>query len=113
MQLPNSDHAIIEPVKIHDYLLSPSHPVGRFKATFFRSLGYTNSDWQIFAEDLRQIARSGESIPGQENEYGQKHVVSGTLVGPSGMQAQVSTVWIVLAGEDVPRLVTVYPGADT
>ncbi len=113
MLLPNSDQAIIDPVKVRDYLLSPSHPVGRFKAAFFRSLGYTNSDWQRFVEDLLQIAGSGESTPGHQSGYGQTYVVSGTLVGPSGMQAPVATVWIVLAGEDVPRLVTVYPGANT
>ena len=30
--LPNASHAIIEPSKARDCLLSPIHPIGRFKA---------------------------------------------------------------------------------
>jgi hypothetical protein len=33
--LPNSERAIVDEAKVRDYLLSPSHPVGRFKAAFF------------------------------------------------------------------------------
>ena len=41
MTLPNSDRAVIEGAKLFDYLLSRAHPVGRFKARFFESLGYS------------------------------------------------------------------------
>ena len=43
--------------------------------------------------------------------YGQKYEVGGFLQGPTGREAPVVTVWIVLRGEDVPRLVTAYPRA--
>lgn len=39
--LPNLELACVDERKIHDYLLSSEHPIGRFKAAFFRSLGYT------------------------------------------------------------------------
>lgn len=45
MKLPERDRAIIDAEKLRDYLLSPSHPVGRFKAAFFASLGYTQANW--------------------------------------------------------------------
>jgi len=32
--LPNADEAVIEPAKLRDYLLSTTHPLGRFKARF-------------------------------------------------------------------------------
>jgi hypothetical protein len=35
MKLPNGDRALIEPEKVRDYLLSTTHPVGRFKAAYF------------------------------------------------------------------------------
>jgi hypothetical protein len=35
LRIPNLDRAVIEPPKLHDYLLSRGHPVGRFKASFF------------------------------------------------------------------------------
>jgi hypothetical protein len=37
--LPGVDAAVVDPAKIRDYLLSDSHPVGRFKCTFFVVLG--------------------------------------------------------------------------
>lgn len=39
MNLPAADRALIQPEKLHDYLLSTEHPVGRFKAAFFARLG--------------------------------------------------------------------------
>lgn len=34
MRIPNADRAVIEPAKLRGYVLSRSHPVGRFKAAF-------------------------------------------------------------------------------
>ena len=41
MKLPNASRATIDAAKLRDYLLSPAHPVGRFKAPFFAALGYS------------------------------------------------------------------------
>ncbi len=54
MRLPNAEKAVIDAEKLRDYLLSPSHPVGRFKAVFFASLGYNQGNWQQFETDLRR-----------------------------------------------------------
>ena len=35
MKVPQAELAVVDPAKVRDYLLSPEHPVGRFKATFF------------------------------------------------------------------------------
>ena len=35
MKLKNAQRAVIDPAKLHSYLLSATHPVGRFKAAFF------------------------------------------------------------------------------
>jgi hypothetical protein len=52
--LPNADNAIIEPSKIRDYLLSATHPVGRFESVVFNSLGYTADNWELFQTGRRQ-----------------------------------------------------------
>jgi hypothetical protein len=39
VRLPGGERAIIDPEKLRDYVLSRAHPVGRFKAAFFASLG--------------------------------------------------------------------------
>ena len=53
MRLPNADLAEIDSRKLHDYVLSPTHPVGRFKARFFAALGYSHERWKEFEADIR------------------------------------------------------------
>jgi hypothetical protein len=110
MKLPEAQRAVIAAAKIRDYLLSASHPVGRFKAPFFASLGYTVADWQRLEQDLLVLAGSGEGEPGRDSPYGQKYEIRGTLNGPSGKSASVLTVWIVRLESDVPEFVTAFPG---
>jgi len=107
--LPNAERALVAPTKVRDYLLSPSHPVGRFKATVFASLGYTQENWERLRDDLLAIARSGTASAIPPGEFGQKFEVSGILVGPSGRSGEFSTVWLVRTGEDFPRFVTAFP----
>lgn len=110
MRLPGAERAVIETSKLRDYLLSRSHPIGRFKAAFFAGLGYTDAAWEGLQSDLRNLALSHDAEAGQESHYGRKYEVRGTLEGPSGRSAEVVTVWIVPAGDDVPHFVTAFPG---
>ena len=111
MKLPGVDRAVVSASKIRDYLLSDSHPVGRFKAAFFTALGYSAAGWEALAADLRRHALDNEASAIEANEYGQKYEVRGTLVGPTGKTAVIVAVWIVLLGQDSPRFVTAFPGA--
>jgi hypothetical protein len=110
VKLPDAEDAQIEPAKLRDYLLSSTHPIGRFKYRFFSRLGYTSGQWRRLEADLRELAVTGEATPGESTEYGQKYEVRGMLKGPSGRMAEVVTVWIVLAGQETPRFVTAFPG---
>ncbi len=110
MKLPSAERALIEPTKVRGYLLSREHPVGRFKAAFFESLGYSAEAWQLLEGDLRAIAVAGEATPGDQTKYGQKYEVSGILTGPTGRPVPIVTAWIVRWGEDAPRFVTAFPG---
>ena len=109
MALPNADRAVIDPAKIRDYLLAPVHPVGRFKARFFVSLGYGPDQWGRLQDDILAIARSGTISAETATTYGRKFEVDGILTAPSGRSATVRTVWIIRVEEDFPRLVTVFP----
>lgn len=62
MKLPNTRLALIPLEKLRGYLLSEVHPVGKFKAVFFRSLGYTDSRWKRLENDLRMFLEN-EAIP--------------------------------------------------
>jgi hypothetical protein len=110
MKIPGAERAIVDPAKVRDYLLSPEHPVGRFKAVFFESLGYSRANWQALRSDLLRSARSADAAPGSSSPFGQKFEVRATLDGPSGRRAAVVVVWIVLNGEMAPRFVTAFPG---
>lgn len=109
MSLPNADRALVDPAKIRDYLLAAAHPVGRFKARFFVSLGYAEEQWERLRDDILALGRSGDVSSETASAYGRKFEVDGILIGPSGRSATVRSVWIIRAEEDIPRLITVFP----
>ena len=109
MKLPNKEKAIISPEKLHDYLLSPLHPVGRFKAEFFRSLGYSSKNWMDLEVTIQAILDNSAEKK-IKTEYGQEYEVRGKITGPSNKTAEIITAWIILDGEDFPKFITAYPG---
>ena len=110
MELPARERVQIEAAKVRDYLLSKEHAVGRFKAAFFESLGYSASEWTRLEFDLRQLAMTGAATLGKQTKYGQHYEIRGSLRGPSGKVAQLMTIWIVRSNEDAPRFITAFPG---
>jgi hypothetical protein len=109
MQIPGADRAVIDDEKVRDYLVSVRHPVGKFKAVFFASLGYTAANWRHLRRDLRALALL-DSASQRLSRYGITYEVSATLTGPSGRSAVVVSAWIVRHEEGIPRFVTAYPG---
>jgi hypothetical protein len=109
MDLPYKVHAVVEREKVRDYLLSPSHPTGKGKAEFFTSMGFQREAWEVLADALRQMARNCSVTINMTSPHGQKYIVDGMLVTPSGQLPFIRTVWVVDAGGDRPRLVTAYP----
>jgi hypothetical protein len=101
--------AVIPAEKLRDYLLSPSHPIGRYKSSFFRSLGYGQEQWPVLERDLRAMLLNNDASPAGVTEYGQKFLISGLLTGPNSDSAGIISVWIILTAETVARFVTAYP----
>ena len=110
MLLPNAHLAEIDPQKLQGYLLSQTHPVGRFKARFFGALGYTADRWQEFEADLRIQHLTQEAEPGESWLEGQVFTIRAILEGPNGQSAVVRSVWFIATGGTTPRFVTAYPG---
>ena len=109
MLLPNHDDAYISEAKLIEYLLSETHPVGRFKARLLHAVGYETADSQILEQALINIAHEEEVSETNPTPYGTMYVIDGTLQTPSGAALQMRTVWIIATGESSPRLVTAYP----
>lgn len=110
MKIPGAKRAIAVPTKVRDYLLSPEHPVGRYKAAFFARLGYSQRNWHSLQGELQRLALSDDAVAGAPSDFGQKFEVRATLKGPSGREAAIVVVWIVLKHEQIPRFVTAFPG---
>ena len=109
MRLPNHDKAIIPKEKLADYLLSETHPVGRSKAHYFRSLGYSESSVAELSDGLLEIARENDVSEAIDIEFGTKYIVKGNLRTPLDRRVEVITIWIIEGGSDAPRFVTAYP----
>jgi len=108
MVLPGGTQVQIDDQKIRGYLLSPTHPVGRFKARVFARLGFDEQTTEMFVEELRRIAAEGEVSEFEDTEFGRKYTVPGELRGSAGI-ARVLTVWLQGPGQQGVRLVTVRP----
>jgi hypothetical protein len=108
--LPNHESAIIDPLKLRDYILSPTHPIGRFKAKFFQQAGYVQRSWQTLEKDVREQHLSRDAKRGESSPFGQKYEITAPLKGPNSVVIVVTSIWIILNGEDTPRLVTIVPG---
>lgn len=109
MKLPNTDRAVISQQKTHDYLLSPSHPIGGFKAIIFNELGFFQYNWQLLQSDLKALL-ANDAIERETTEYGTKYEIRGNIIGPSEKSLSIVTAWIIRIDEDFPRFITAYPG---
>jgi hypothetical protein len=109
MKLPFIGDAEVPRAKIVLYLLNPEHRVGKGKARFFVSHGFTVEDWQKLADALRQHARDHEITKEETTPLGVRFVVEGDIIMPDGSVAAVRAVWFIEGGERIPRFVTAYP----
>jgi hypothetical protein len=109
MRLPRSQEAIVSEEKITGYLLSESHPVGKAKARYFKKIGYSEKNVIQLKKDLIKIAVSNAVSEEVTTLFGTKYIVDGDVVTPTGIRAQLRTLWIIETGENIPRFVTAYP----
>lgn len=107
--LPNYEKAFIDPAKIRDYILSQSHPIGRFKAALFLKMGYAQENWKQLADDIANHHLPMEAEPLEKTRYGQKYAITGLIRVPNGKIVLLRSIWIILNGEDLPRFITIYP----
>lgn len=109
MKLPSCEHAFVPSAKLADYLLSPTHPVGKSKAQFFAAFGFDAANAADLERQFILIAQTEDVHNTLISSYGKKYVVRGILQATDGRQALIETVWIIGSGEDRPRFVTAYP----
>ncbi len=108
-KIPNSEQAWIPTEKLVNYLLSNVHPVGRSKAGFFRSCGYSESNLDVLKRDLLSVLIRSTSADLAESQFGRKYLVRGSVITPTGKTIEIQTVWIIESHDPRPRFVTAYP----
>src|SRR5918998_6003226 len=108
MLLPNAEHAIVDIRKLRDYCLNPDSPRGSGKARVFAAaLGVTAADAPQLRLKLLEVARAEEAQIGELDMYGQRYTIDFEVETDFG-KAVVRSGWIILRGEDAPRLTTCY-----
>lgn len=100
---------IVLPEKLREYLLSETHPVGKSKAKFFRSLGFNETNIEDFIEGLLTIAKSEKVEKVISTKYGVKYIIDGIIHTPIGSIVEIRTIWIVEKGLEYKRFITAYP----
>jgi hypothetical protein len=111
MKLPFREHAFVPSAKLIDYLLSPTHPVGKSKAQFFAAFGFDAANVADLERQIIMIAQAEDPYKTISSPYGQKYVVQGILEAADGRKALIETVWIIEPDKNRPRFVTAYPAS--
>lgn len=76
MKLPHRERAYIPSPKLHDYLLSKIHSIGKWKSGFFHSLGFDATNVDELEKHLIAIAHSEDVREVMPSAHGTKYVVS-------------------------------------
>ena len=119
MKLPNRKNAIIEKRKFTHYLLSLTHPKGKSKAKFFRSIGFNETNIEKLKRALLQVGRSNEVIGTRKEKKVDKitseviaiikYDIDGLIDAPDGGRYKVKTIWAIEADDGIPYLATARP----
>lgn len=109
MKLPNHEQASVPETKIVRYLLDLTHPVGRSKAIFFLSFGFTLDNWKTMAQALITHAATHEVARTEASEDGTRYVIEGMLNTPDNRNPAVRVIWYIERDQEIPRFITAYP----
>ncbi len=110
----------VDPRKLEDYLLSPTHPVGKHKARLWRSVfGVNRGDGALLERLIREQLRQSQAEPvkKEEKEFREDplkvvrlwEVVIPHFEGPNGNTGAVLTAWALAPEGARPWLTTAYP----
>jgi hypothetical protein len=100
--LPRADEAVIDPAKLVDYALDPTHPRGRHKAVVFNlALGIQQRDWAYLRDRILEALPhhpvSGVRRPERPHQRTTWEVLV-PVRGLNGRVLLVVTAWWMVAG---------------
>ncbi len=109
MNIPLGIKILIPEEKLLTYILSETHAVGKFKAKFFRNLGFNETNIPVLKKTIERIVRENEIAEQIQNIYGAKYLIEGEINTPTGKVVNLRTIWIIEKNQNFLRFVTMYP----
>ena len=107
-RLIGANRAIVDPRKLLEYALNPTHPVGGNKARVFESaLGFTKSNYKGLLKQIQHGVMNNTPIAAKIDQFGTRFTVDMMIKGPKG-SAIVRTGWIYKSGSNIPELTTLF-----
>lgn len=108
MNLPGGESVEIDPRKLVDYALSPTHPVGKHKARLFATrLGLSQADAPTLEAALRAAAASQDAVLMRSDAWGERWQIDFMFqFGP--LSAMITSGWIVPTDGSATRLTSVF-----
>ncbi len=108
MYLPHRENAVVKQSKVVEYLLSKTHSIGKNKAKFFNSIGYNEDNHTELSAELLKF-KDLEISKTEQNEFGSKYSIEGTLAAPNRKSYTIKTVWMLEHAQTQPYLITAFP----
>lgn len=90
--------------------VSPDRSIqGGILSIYFRSIGFADNHWKALEAEIRAQLKNDAKIK-DRTAYGEKYEIRGMVTGPTGQRAEIVTAWMILTGEEIPRIITAHPG---
>ena len=100
----------IDPEKLENYLLSPTHHVGRYKARLWKSVfGLELGDCSVLERLIREQLGQGTPERKAGGVVRRREIVIPRFRGPNGNEHAVKTAWALEPGADRPHLTAAFP----
>ena len=111
---------VVDPRKFDEFLLSPTHPVGKHKLRLWCSVfGIGQGDGVLLEGLIRDMLVASQADPEEQPKkeawedpskiVRRWEVVIPRFEGPNGNVGPVLTAWALAPDEEEPRLATAYP----
>ena len=89
-------------------MLSMEHPIGRFKAKFWMSFGYSLERYHLLLDGLSKHVYN-DFNESEVTEFGVRYTIEAPIKAPDGRSPVVRSVWFIEKGSASPEFITAYP----
>ncbi len=102
-----SSNLVIENTKLTRYLLV--YQKKDDKSKYLSQYGYTLDNWQLLKQAIIQSVEGQEIEEITETDWGKRFKIKSKWNSINGKSIKVITVWQQTEGEDIIKLITLYP----